>query len=145
MRRGKARGDQGSASVEFVLIAVLFLAFVFGIIELGIYMFDQHVLTNASREGARLGIIMQVPRVSNNEIIAKVQAYADDHMVNFSGTGSLNVTIAPEEGSRGVTGPQVLFGTPLVVTVTYPFDFLFLSGFGFGPITMTAETRMRME
>ena len=141
----KARGEQGSASVEFALISVLFLAFVFGIIELGVYMFDQHVLTNASREGARLGIIMQVPRVSDGEITAKVLDYAQGHMVNFSASGSLNVSVTPNEGSRGVTGPQVPFGTPLVVTVTYPFDFLFLSGFGFGPITMTAETRMRME
>jgi len=38
-----------------------------------------------------------------------------------------------------------LFGTQLEVSVTYPYNFLFLSSLGLGPITLTAETRMRME
>jgi Flp pilus assembly protein TadG len=147
MQRFKVRGEHGAASVEFALISILLLAIVFGIIELGIYMFDQHVLTNASREGARTGIVMSVPRVSDEVITLRVQEFAQDHMVNFNGTGSLTVTVTPDETSRGAilgsTPPP--FGSPLVVTVTYPFDFLFLSSFGFGPITMTAETRMRME
>jgi hypothetical protein len=39
----------------------------------------------------------------------------------------------------------LLFGKELKITVKYPFNFLVLSGFGLDPITLTAETRMRME
>jgi Flp pilus assembly protein TadG len=143
MKKILLRKERGATAVEFAIIATLFFSVVFGIIEFGILMFDQHVLTNASREGARAGIVMRVPRLSNAEIENIVEAYAQEHMVSFNASSTLvfDPPISPVEASRiGNT-----FGTPLVVTVKYPFHFLVLSGFGLGPITLTAETRMRME
>jgi hypothetical protein len=122
---------------------------VFGIIEFGILMFDQHVLTNASREGARAGVVMQIPRLSDAEIQAIVTNYAQEHMVTFGASKNLDFGpwasepdwILPEEASR----IGFLFGTELKVTVKYQFDFLFLSIVGLGPTTLKAETRMRLE
>jgi Flp pilus assembly protein TadG len=135
------RSEQGAAAVEFAVVAVLFLTIVFGIIELGILMFDKHILTNASREGARAGVVMRVPRVSDAEIVGKVEGYASDFMITFGPSSALSTTVSPPETAR--TGS--LFGTELVVEVTYPFEFLVLSNFGLGPKTLRAETRMRME
>jgi hypothetical protein len=120
-------------------------------------MFDQHVLTNASREGARAGVVMRVPRLPDEGINPEegikdiVIKYAEDHMVSFGASSTLDfgpwpgedpdVWISPAEADR----VGVLFGEELIVKVKYPFDFLVLSGFGLGPITLTAETRMRME
>ena len=155
MKRMRLRGERGGVAVEFAMIAVVLLMIVFGIIEFGILMFDKHVLTNASREGARAGIVMRVPRLPDEDIKAIVIKYAEDHMVSFGASSTLDfnedvngwpgedpgVWISPAEIDR----VGALFGTELIVKVKYPFDFLVLSGFGLGPITLTAETRMRME
>jgi Flp pilus assembly protein TadG len=140
MKRKLFRGEHGGATVEFAIIASLLLTIVFGIIECSILLFDKHILTNASREGARAGIVMRVPRVPDATIINRVNGYAQEHMMTF-GPSNLTTTVTPAEASRVGN----LLGTELKVTVTYQFDFLVLSIVGLGPITLKAETRMRME
>jgi len=152
MKRRFLRREHGAATVEFAIVAILLLTLVFGIIEFGILMFDQHVLTNASREGARAGVVMRLPRLSDAAIKEIIEHYAQENMVTFGASDTLNfgpwpsedpdVWISPAEVDR--VGPS-LFGTALEVTVKYQFDFLFLSTVGLGPITLKAETRMRME
>jgi len=141
MKRILLRDERGAAALEFAIISVVLLMIVFGVIEFGILMFDKQVLTNASREGTRAGIVMRVPRLSDTDIEGIVEAHAQEYMVSFGTSSTLTTTVTPVEASRVGN----LFGTELKVTVTYPFDFLVLSGFGLGPITLTAETRMLME
>lgn len=52
----KKNGD-GTAMVEFALVLPIFLLIVFGVVNYGILLFDQAVITNAAREGARWGAI----------------------------------------------------------------------------------------
>lgn len=136
------RDESGSAAVEFAVISVVLIAVLFGIIEFGILLFDKHVLTNASREGARAGVVMRVPRLPDAAIISKVDEYAQAHMISFGASSTLNTTVTPPEASRS---GAALFGTEMEVTVTYPYEFMVLSGFGLGPVNLTAKTRMRME
>ena len=153
MKRMRLQGERGAAAVEFAMIAVVLLVIVFGIIEFGILMFDKHILTNASREGARAGIVMRIPRLPDEGIKDIVIKYAEDHMVSFGASSTLDfgpwpgedpdVWISPAEADRDIVG--VPFGTELIVKVKYPFEFFVLSGFGLRPIILTAETRMRME
>jgi len=143
MKRKLLGEERGGATVEFAIIAVVLFSIVFGIIEFGILMFDQHILTNASREGARAGIVMRVPRLSDAEITARVNQYAQQYMVTFGATSAPNTVVTRTWLTK--VPPKLEFGDELVVTVTYDFDFLFLSIVGLGPMTLTAETRMRME
>jgi hypothetical protein len=91
-------------------------------------------------------------RLSNDEIQDIVRAFARDFMVSFR-ESALDfgpwVGETPEnwiEPNNALARTGNLFGTtPLTVTVKYEFDFLFLSGFGLGPITLTAKTEMMME
>ncbi len=164
MKRTLFRGERGAATVEFAIIAIVFLTILFGIIEFGILMFDQHVLTNASREGARAGIVMRIPRVSEADIKKTVDDYAKENMVTFGTPNDPDTdviwrvwvkdldakpkpTIAIVEYDPATLPSDIVikFGDELVVKVTYDFDFLFLSIVGIGPINLTAETRMRME
>lgn len=155
MKRRLLRSERGAAVVEFTLIAVALLTIVFGIIELGILMFDQHVLTNASREGARTGIVMRNPRVSNADITSRVEKYAKAHMVTFGAQNAPKTTLTwfvydPDDRSKLIAtlnapSTEVKFGDDLKVAVSYDFDFLFLSIVGLGPIKLKAETLMRME
>ena len=138
------RGERGAATVEFAIISIVLFAIVFGIIEFGVLMFNQHVLTNASREGARAGVVMRVPRLPDAAIIGRVDNYAQKFMVTF-GAPSDPITVVKRPWAEETPPRTPQFGEELTVTVTYPFDFLFLSFFGLGPIPLEAETRMRME
>ena len=53
--------QRGASAVEFALILPLLIVLTFGIIEFGLLMYNQQVLTNAAREGARYGIVQTDP------------------------------------------------------------------------------------
>lgn len=136
------RDQNGGAAVEFGLILPLFILLLFGIVEFGLLLYNKQIITNAGREGARAGVVAGIPRLTDAQIQAVVNKYANNYLVTF-GTGTINFNplISPLQVNR--TG--YLFGTNLTVSVTYPYDFLVLSGFGFGPITLRAQTIMKME
>ena len=121
--------------VEFAVMAPLFVVLLFGLVEFGMFIYDKGVLTNASREGARFGVVYTAPRKTTTEIQNKVQAYLTNS--GFTDTASINVT-----GAGGSSGSQ------LTVTVTYPYHFQvlphFVSGLA-GTMNLNANTIMLME
>lgn len=50
----KATSQRGAAVVEFAVLALLLLVFVFGIIEFGLIWLQSHYIANAAREGSRV-------------------------------------------------------------------------------------------
>jgi Flp pilus assembly protein TadG len=129
----------GASAVEFAIILPVLILFLFGIIEFSILFYDKAVITNASREGARAGIVYQYPeRVSEAAIQQVVLDYCADHLITFATTPSLTISTA--------TG--VAAGDPLTVTVRYDYQFLVLPNFLTsltGGINLAATTVMRME
>ena len=134
--------QNGGAAVEFALILPLFFLLLFGIVEFGLVLYNKQVITNASREGARAGIVAGIPRLDDAGIQTAVNKYANNYLVNF-GAGAINFNppITPADPRTN----EPYFGQDLTVTVTYPYNFLVLSSFGFGPITLRAQTIMKME
>ncbi|NUN23561.1 MAG: pilus assembly protein [Candidatus Jettenia caeni] len=135
----KFRDQKGVAAVEFAIILPVLIFLIFGIIEFSLLLYDKQVITNASREGARAGIVWKEDRVSADEIIAIVNNYCSNYLITF-GTNS-PPTVTPEW-----TGEES--GSELTVTVTYDYDFLFLPNFITGLTggrTLSAVTVMRME
>ncbi|MDH4317090.1 MAG: pilus assembly protein [Desulfobulbaceae bacterium] len=135
--------QQGVSAVEFALILPLLLFILFGIIEFGVVLFDKAVVTNASREGARAGIVhVHQSQVSDEEIDTVVMAYAQNYLISL-GSPLNEVTMDPPDRSEG----------NLTVTVRYIYDFLVLPdiaalipGAGFdGTIELVGRTIMRME
>ena len=53
----KLKNNDGAGLVEFALIALLLFSVLFGIIETGFLLYNQQIITNAGREGARFGIV----------------------------------------------------------------------------------------
>jgi Flp pilus assembly protein TadG len=134
------RDEKGAAMVEFALILPLLIMLLFGSIEFGLLMYNKQVITNASREGARAGIVARTPRMTAAEIQQVVDDYAADYLVTF---GSATAPVTTVDNSGGT-----LFGNDLQVTVTYPYEFLLLPNFiaGLaGHLDLTAETVMRYE
>src|SRR5260370_11835622 len=85
--------QKGVAAVEFALVAPILLLIVFGIIELGIGMYDKAVVTNAAREGARAGIVLKSPKPKAADIQNVVTNYASSYLITF---GKPNVPVVTE-------------------------------------------------
>jgi Flp pilus assembly protein TadG len=144
----RLKNQKGAAAVEFAVILPLLLVMVFGIIEFSVYFYDKAMITNASREGARAGIVFAVPtRVSNTIIVNTVTAYCADNLISFDPGATLSINIDPLAVADRSTA-----GVPLTVTVNYPFRFLVFSnllgvlgGNIADVLTLEAVTIMRME
>lgn len=139
-----ARNAKGASAVEFAIILPLLAVLLFGIIEFGLLLYNKQVITNASREGARAGIVYS-PRPGVSQINQVVRNYADSHVVTF--------------GAKQLTNPDVpsgsctAFGNDLIVDVSYPYRFLVFSklvdllgsGSTSGTVTLTSRTVMKCE
>jgi Flp pilus assembly protein TadG len=148
----KSTSDAGVTILETLLMITLLFLLLFGIMESSILLFNQAVLTNASREGARFGAMFDVDPAANfsyspksdNEIIQRVLDYSSSHLVNFSSFSPPTVQLSPDWASRQAGAS----GTPLQVTVRYQFRFLLLPNLAsevVGATTLGADTLMRME
>jgi|PlaIllAssembly_1097288.scaffolds.fasta_scaffold32411_1 Flp pilus assembly protein TadG len=147
----KVRNENGTALVEFAITAPLLFLILFGIIEFGILLYDKAMLTNASREGARAGIVFNFSpsgpiRITNDDIAEIVSDYCASHLISVGGGGAPPATSV----ARGGTGAA---GDSVTVTVSYQFRFLVISNLIAliggddiaDPLTLTAETVMRLE
>jgi Flp pilus assembly protein TadG len=132
--------QEGAAATEFAIVLPLLVMLTFGIIEFSILLYDKAMITNASREGARAGIVYSYPdRITNSEIAAVINTYCSSHLITF-GTGTLQ---APEIVRSGTSA-----GDSLTVTVRYKYDFLVLPNFIaslVGGTEIAGQTIMRME
>jgi Flp pilus assembly protein TadG len=137
----KITEEKGASAVEFAIILPLLVVFLFGIIEFGIIFYDKAMITNASREGARKGIVFRDPRLSVSEIQSVVDNYSSGKMITF-GSSAAPVTTVPN-------GACVNHNDQLTVNVTYQYDFLLIPNFLGGAlpnsITLEAQTEMRCE
>ena len=134
--------------VEFAIVLPILLLLLFGIIELSLVLYDKAMITNSSREGARYGIAFnadpatyQYSPYSDAQIRTTVVTYLSNYLISPGGPSAINVAISP--GTR-------VRGEGLTVRVQYDYNFLILPNFvaglmGLDPLTLAAETVMRME
>jgi len=133
---GDPQRQKGIAAVEYALVLPFLSLLLFGIIDFGTALYNREVLTNASREGARAGIILSVPRPSENDVSNVVQAYLTSAGMNPS---EVSITV---NGAGGVTGND------LSVALTYNYPFLVLSNLLPSipdSIPITVQTVMKLE
>ncbi len=134
----KWKRQDGASAVEFAIVLPVLVLFLFGIIEFGIYLYNKQVVTNASREGARAGIVAQDPRWTSAEITDLVTRYSQNNLIFYDATRPPPTVEAV--GCR--PDPDWQRGDDLTVRVTYSYTYLFLP---FMPATITAATTMRYE
>jgi len=133
------RNRQGAAVVEFAIVAPIFFLLVFGMIEGGRAIMVQQILTNASREGARVAVLD-----STTPTASLVKSKVVDYMKNGGiSTATTNmVTINPSEPTTAA------YGTAVTVTVAIPFSsvtWVPSPWFILGSTNLTASTVMRRE
>lgn len=120
----------GAAIVEFALVAPLFLSLIAGVIELGRAIEVVQLLTNASREGARVASYDTTTQTSS--ITSTVNSYLSS--VGITGATTV-VSPSPTTASDG---------TAMSVTVSIPFSSVswFPSPFFLGGQTLQATSVM---
>ena len=142
-RRMKRKGQEGQALVEFALVIPVLLLLLLGVIEFGLLLYNQQVITNASREGARFGIVAQMPRRSDDSIRIVVANYAKNHLITFGNAWT------PDEHNILVRHPDgQTFSKDLTVRVSFQYQFLVLPNF-LGTLSgiqeLRAESTMKYE
>jgi hypothetical protein len=125
---------RGAAAVEFALVAPIFFLMIFGMIEFGRMVMVQQVITNGSREGARIAVL-------DGTTGAKVVSVVDDYLDSAGISGATVLVDPPEPNDAG-------YGVPVTVTVTIPFgqvSWLPSPMFIGGDTALTATSVMRRE
>mgnify|MGYP003340515679 CR=1 FL=1 len=129
--------EHGVVAAEFALLLPVLLIILFGTIEFGMIMYGREVVTNASREGARVGIIQRIPAVTAGEIITVARNYLTGTGIN---TAQVTITVPASGGATG---------TPVTVTAIYRYPWLIpyiptIMGLP-SPLPISMTTTMRHE
>jgi len=142
--------QRGSVVVEFAIVLPLLLLLFIGITEFGIAYYNKQVITNASREGARAGIVAlseeETQGQKEERIKEIVHDYAKDRVITF---GEDSFSIA--NNSVILEGCNETSDDYCKVSVEYEYTYIVLQlinffGADFGTtLNIGASTTMRME
>ena len=155
----RRRGERGQAIVELALTLPLLLLVVLGVFDFGLMFERFEVVTNAAREGARLGVLPDY-----------TTAQAETHAGNYLTFGGVPTTtivhgscpasggLTPGQGCTSVTQETITLSTTpaktvnvIVSTVSYDHEHVFvgpiaqLFGGSFGTTRLRAVSKMRKE
>jgi Flp pilus assembly protein TadG len=137
--RQSFRSERGAELIEFAIVVPILLLLISGIVDFGMMFRTYEAVTNAAREGARVGVL---PGYAPADVQARVDAYLG--AAGLTGMRTINVVNVPVATGAGTF-------TARSVTVTYTYQFVVLGGiaplFGgsFGTIPLQAISAMRVE
>jgi len=143
--------ERSQSVVEFVLVFPIFLVLVFGIIDFGRGLQGWITITNAAREGARVGAVYATAGTAGtptSPVYCSAISQSDNSTIagrSCHTAGSLPRAYV----AVGVEGALGSTGEPVTVRMTYDYHFItplgsFLGGL-VGPLHMETETDMRLE
>ncbi len=136
VRKPKDVRERGQAMVEFALIVPIFLLLVFAIVDFGMGFHAWITVTNAAREGARVGAV--------GADSATIQAKVTDTAASLD-AAQLTSTVTNAQGAPGES---------VTVKVDYDYQLItplssimgFVSGDTIGPdIVFSSTAKMRIE
>lgn len=135
------RQVKGQSLIEFALVLPLLLLILLGIMDFSLVMYNQAVITNAAREGARAGIVARTPRRTVSEIQGIADGYCTSHVVSFA-TSTPSTVVVGYLANPSSTDE-------LTVSVTYLYTWIlpvsFLSPRGSGTLSLSSTAVMRYE
>jgi hypothetical protein len=155
------KSQKGNSAVEFAFVLPVLAILIFGALEFSLVYYDQAVITNASREGARAGIVHWYPvdaeDLEEEEIKAMRKEHAEDEAEDAARRYCGNDTafrLRTFGEAAAVTVNAILEGEcdpgdNLTVAVGFHFDYLvipnFISSLDKGGKDLEARTVMRLE
>jgi Flp pilus assembly protein TadG len=159
-RKRLVRGEHGAVAVEFAIILPILLLLAFGIIDFGHAWYMKHMMSDASREGARYGTRYLTDSSGNRILPKNLNPSITSYILNSATKGSngwgltsylpANANPTVTLGGPGATESNVsnLAGEDLAVTVSATKTWFVLGSLipGFGSTkTLTVTTTMTCE
>lgn len=141
----RARSERGAEILELVLVTPIFLLLIGAMFDFGFLFRNWEVVTNASREGARVGILPAYTcDGSTNDVKDRVTAYMNSAGITDSTKYTVTIKNQAVATAAGTFNSCVVF-----VELTQPLPSLSVLGtiFGgaFGNVPVRAATIMRTE
>lgn len=121
--------ERGQALVEAALVLPVLLVMLMAVLSFGLMFTAQLIITNASREGARLGTL------------GKTKTDIETTISNYMS----NAKLTAESASIAVTGAGGASGTDVTVTVTYPVQLIIPVPGLPNPVNVQSMAIMRIE
>jgi Flp pilus assembly protein TadG len=155
--------NDGAAAVEFAIIAPLFFVLLFGIIEFSALLYNQAVITNASREAARYSATFYTnpagtaTRPTCGEVKSYVEQYVNAKMLSFTDSTPFSIdNVSCPDGTPysidTASSEGRYAGYVSTIRIDYTYGFLvfgnlitLLGGDKWASIDLSAETAMRDE
>ncbi len=120
-----ARGNQGQAAVELALVLPLVALLLLALVQVGLVVRDQVLLTHAAREAARQAAVDPSPEAARRAVLAGAPLTMDRLDVRLTGPGS-----------SGRVTVRLSFRSPTAVPVVGPLT---------PDVVLTAHASMRAE
>lgn len=131
LRRSRCRAESGQGLLEVSLLVPILVLVLVAVVDFGRIFMVRHVITNASREGARLAVLGDQ---DSSVVRAEVERY-------LSGAG-----LDPDKAYITISGLNASTGQPVLVTVDYSVNSLVLKMVHQGDsINMDATSTMLHE
>ena len=144
-RRSRAASERGAEIIELALVTPLFLLLIAAMFDFGFLFRNWEVVTNAAREGARLGVL---PDYVCDDTTTDVRDRIDDYMAasGISDTDAYTVSV----NTTAVDTAAGTFNACVVqVELTQPLPTLSvigtLTGGAFGDVPVRANAFLRTE
>jgi Flp pilus assembly protein TadG len=137
--RSRWQSERGAELIEFAIVAPMLILLIAGIFDFGMMFRTFEAVTNAAREGARVGVL---PGYAD----ADVQTRVDEYIAAAGLGGSYTTTVTADSITTGAG----TFATRSVL-VDYTYQFVVLGpiagmfGGNFGSIALRARSEMRTE
>jgi Flp pilus assembly protein TadG len=143
-RKGAAGSDRGAELIELAVVLPILLVVFAAIVDFGFLFQRYEVITNAAREGARLGVL---PGYSTTDVQNRVSQYLTASGMN-AGAATITVTFNPAQaispGGPTIGVVDVLVEYPSPYAVLGPIAGL-VGGSGWSTINLRAGSNMRTE
>ncbi len=152
------KNNRGTTALEFALILPVFAFLLFGIFDMGYYLFVQHTLQFATREGVRLATVGGTLNGTNGAPMTRAASITQEVQNEAALAGipaaAMQISIFPITGTygdpTGWTGQQNAgnAGDYMRVVTTYNYTFFtpFIGTFFPGGVsTITAQATYRNE
>jgi Flp pilus assembly protein TadG len=135
----RLRSERGAELIEFAIVLPILIFVIAGIVDFGMMFQTYEAVTNAAREGARVGVL---PGYAAVDVQSRVDAYLAASGLN--GTHTTTVVDVPVTTTAGIF-------TARAVTLSYTYSFVTLRaaapffGGSFGTLNLNAASVMRTE
>jgi Flp pilus assembly protein TadG len=143
--RARARSERGAEIIEFALVTPIFALLIAAMFDFGFLFRNWEVVTNAAREGARIGVLPDYAcDDTTTDVEARVDAYMAASGISDTGLYTVDVNTLPVVTAAGTFSACTVF-----VELTQPLPSLSvigtLTGGTFGNVAVRANAVMRTE